>query len=69
MVNQSEVIASPTPGGMTWLHVIAGSLLSGAVSASVGFWLGSRPSTSCGCKSKTPSGQGNINGVGGEKAA
>jgi len=65
MANESEVLANPTSGGMTWLHIVAGSLLSGAVSASVGFWLGSRPkSTSCACKSKTPSGS-----IGGEKAA
>jgi len=66
MANENEVMANSTSGGMTWLHVVAGSLLSGAVSASVGFWLGSRPSTSCACKSKTPSGKGSI---GGEKAA
>lgn len=68
MANESELIAKPTTTeGTRWLPVIAGSLLSGAVSAGVGYWLGSRPkSTTCGCKSKTPSGNGN---GGGEKAA
>jgi hypothetical protein len=54
-------------GGLTWLQVAAASAVSGVVSAGVGYLLGMLPkkSASCGCKKKTPSG----NGVGGEKAA
>jgi len=64
-MQSDDMMAKPTPTGTTpWLPVVVGSLLSGAVSATVGYWLGSRPK-SCSCKSKAPTKAGN----GGEKAA
>ena len=63
-MQNNELIAKPTPAGAIWLPAVVSALLSGAVSATVGYWLGSRPK-SCGCKAKSP-----INGGGGgEKAA
>ena len=63
-MQNEELLAKPTPGATNWLPVVVSSLLSGAVSATVGYWLGSRPK-SCSCKSKAPT----SGGIGGEKAA
>lgn len=69
MANESEMMAKSAPVGPSWVHVVAGSLVSGAVSAGFGYWLATRPKASCSCKNKGPSGNGNGNGNGGEKAA
>jgi hypothetical protein len=62
-MQNEELIANPSSGGTVWLPAVVSALLSGAVSATVGYWLGSRPK-SCSCKAKAP-----VKGVGGEKAA
>jgi len=63
-MNENDMIAKPTPSGTSWLPVLVSALVSGGVSAGVGYWLGRRP-TSCSCKTKPPVSGGN----GGEKAA
>jgi len=64
MANESEMIAQPTTTrGINWGSILATSLVSSAVSATVGYFIGKRPATACSCKKKPN------NDIGGEKAA
>ena len=65
-MNDNGMIASNNPGTSTWTILLA-SVLSGAVSATVGYMLGARKPGSCSCKKTPEPGNGEING--GEKAA
>jgi len=49
MEHTNEMVASQSSKGSVWLPVIIGSVLSGAVSATVGYIIGARPKA-CSCK-------------------
>ena len=65
-MNDNEIVSSNdnAPGTPIWPIVVLASVLSGAVSATVGYMLGAKKMGSCSCKTRP----GNAKTNGGEKA-